>query len=142
MTKKKVRKIFIVTMSVFLFLTLVLAIHIYIVTRPKAADLNTLVMARIDIKNSLNQADAAKITTWLYQQKGVNHVLVNPETKIVVFTYFPVKQSGDQIVKNFQTSFNYDATRHIPTKEEVESGCPALPENVTTKIGSYVKHIF
>lgn len=142
MTKKKIKKIFTITMSVFVFLSLVLAVHIYIVTRPKVANANTLVMARIDIKNSLNQADADKISTWLYQQKGVNHVLVNPQSKIVVFTYYPVKESGDQIVKNFQTSFNYDATRHIPTKEEVESGCPALPENVTTKIGSYVKRIF
>jgi len=142
MTKKKVRRIFIGTMSVFLFLTLVLAIHIYVVTRPKAPDAHTLVMARIDIKNSINQADADKITTWLYQQKGVDHVLVNPKTKIVVFTFFPLKESGDQIVKNFQTSFSYDAKRYVPTQAEIENGCPAVPADITNKVTTYIKHIF
>jgi len=61
----------------FLFLVLVLAVHIYWVTRPKAPDANTKIMARIDIKQPITQADADKITTWLYQQKGIDHVLVN-----------------------------------------------------------------
>lgn len=142
MQKKTVKKIFIGTMSLFLLLTLVLAIHIYVVTRPKAADAHTLVMARIDIKNSIDQSDADKITTWLYQQKGVDHVLVNPKTHIVVFTFFPVKANGDQIVKNFQTSFNYDAKRYIPTEAEIQNGCPVVSNQATSKIYTYIKHIF
>lgn len=136
------KKLFKRILIVFGCLTVVLAIHIYWVTRPKPVDAHTIVMARIDIKNSLNQQDADKIQTWLYQQKGVNHVLVNPTSKIAIFTFFPIQTSADQIVQRFQTSFNYEAKRHVPTKEELASSCPALPENVTQKISSYVKNNF
>jgi copper chaperone CopZ len=140
MKDEKSKKLFKRIMMVFGFLTIVLAIHIYWVTRPKAPDPHTIVMARIDIKNSLNQDDANKIKTWLYQQKGVNHVMVNPKTQIAIFTFYPAKVSGDQIVNKFQTSFKYDAKRYVPTKEEIANGCPALPPSVTQKISSFIKH--
>lgn len=138
----KIEKLFRITIAVFGFLTVVLAIHIYWVIRPKAPDSQKIVMARIDIRNSLNRQDADKIQTWLYQQKGVDHVLVNPDTRIAIFTFYPAKASGDQIVHNFQTSFNYDAKRIVATKEEIAAGCPALPETVTEKISSFIKHNF
>jgi len=137
---KKSKKLFNTIMMVFGFLTIILAIHIYWVTRPKAPDPHTIVMARIDIKNSLNQDDANKIKAWLYQQKGVDHVLVNPKTRIVIFTFYPAKTSGNQIVHNFQASFNYDAKRYEPTKEELANSCPALPPSVTEKISAFIKH--
>jgi copper chaperone CopZ len=140
MKKEKSKKLFNRIMWVFGILTIVLAIHIYWVTRPKAPDPHTIVMARIDIKNSLNQDDASKIKTWLYQQKGVDHVVVNPKTQIALFTFYPAKASGDQIVQKFQTAFNYDAERYIPTKEEMANSCPALPASVTEKISAFIKH--
>lgn len=140
MKNTKSKKLFNRIMWVFGILTIVLAIHIYWVTRPKTPDPHTIVMARIDIKNHLNQSDANEITTWLYQQKGVDHVLVNPKTQIAIFTFYPAKVSGDQIVHNFQTSFNYDAKRYVPTKEEMENSCPALPAGVTQKISAFIKH--
>ncbi len=140
MKNKKSKKLFNRIMLVFGILTMVLAIHIYWVTRPKAPDPHKIIMAEIDIKNHLNEDDAAKIQTWLYQQKGVNHVVVNPKTQIAIFTFYPAKASGDQIVHNFQTSFNYDAKRYVPTKEEMANSCPALPASVTDKISSFIKH--
>ena len=140
MKNAKSKKLFRTIMMVFGFLTIVLAIHIYWVTRPKAPDPHTIVMARIDIKNPLNQTDVAKIKTWLYQQKGVDHVVVNPKTQIAIFTFYPAKTSGDRIVNKFQTSFNYDAKRYVPTKEEIANGCPALPPTVTEKISAFIKH--
>jgi len=140
MKNDKSKKIFKRIMTVFGILTVVLAIHIYWVTRPKAPDAHTIVMARIDIKNPLNQDDADKIKKWLYQQKGVDHVVVNPKTQIAIFTFYPAKASGDQIVQTFQTSFNYDAKRYVPTKEEMANGCPALPPGVTQKISAFIKH--
>ena len=127
-------------MIVFASLTIVLAIHIYWVTRPKATDPHKIVMARIDIKNPLSSQDAVKIKTWLYQQKGVNHVLVNAKTKIAIFSFYPAKASADQIVHKFQASFNYNAKRFVPTEQELANSCPALPDNVTEKISSFIKH--
>ncbi|MEO6843557.1 MAG: hypothetical protein ABI184_00210 [Ginsengibacter sp.] len=142
MSQEKSKKIFSRIMMVFGILTIVLAIHIYWVTRPKATNPHKIIMARIDIKNSLNQQDADSIKTWLYQQKGVYHVLVNPKTQIAIFTFYPAKVSGDQIVNKFHTAFNYNAKRYIPTEEEIANSCPALPESITQKISSFVKQNF
>lgn len=142
MNNTKSKKIFRRIMIVFGVLTVVLAIHIYWVTRPQPISPNKIVMARIDIKNPLNQEDADKIQTWLYQQKGVNHVMINPKTQIALFTFYPAKASGDQIVHNFQTAFNYDAKRFVPTQEELDNSCPALPATITQQISSFVKHTF
>ena len=142
MNNTRNKKLFKRILIVFGMLTVVLAVHIYWVTRPHPISPNKIVMARIDIKNSLNQDDADKIKTWLYQQKGVSHVLVNPQSQIAVFSFYPAKASGDQIVHNFQTSFNYDAKRFVPTQQELDNSCPALPSSITQKISSFVKHTF
>lgn len=135
-------KIFKKVMWVFGILTIVLVVHIYWVTRPKPIDPNAVTMARIDIKNPLNEQDANKIQTWLYQQKGINRVLVNPKSQIAIFTFYPAKVSSDEIVSNFKASFNYDAKRFVATEKELAGSCPTLPPTVVEKISSFVKNTF
>ena len=142
MTKKGVRKILLGITGVFMFLVLVLAVHIYMVTRPKAPGPNTRIMARIDIKQPITQPDADKITNWLYKEKGIDHVLVNPKTSIVVFTFFPVKNSGNQITQDFKSAFNYDAVRYVPTEAELQGGCPVASTSSSYKIYKFIKNIF
>jgi hypothetical protein len=143
MKKGLLKKILLSTSGVFFLLVAVLAIHIYIVTRPKAPTANTRIMARIDIKQPISQGDADKITTWLYQQKGIDHVLCNPKTEIVVFTFFPIKTTGDQIVKDFKSSFSYNkAQRYIPTEEELKGGCPVASTSFAYKTYNFFKRIF
>ncbi len=128
--------------GMFLILsTAVLALHIYIVTRPKAPTEHTRVMARIDIKQPINQADADKITTWLYSQKGIDHVLVNPQTNIVVFTYYPVKTNADKITAGFISSFNYKAQRITASKDDLASGCPVSNTSFTYKVYNFFRNI-
>jgi len=121
---------------------MVLAVHIYIVTRPKPMDAHTRAMARIDIQQPVTQADAGRITTWLYQQKGVDRVLVNPGTAIVVFTFFPLKTTADQVVSDFKADLPYKAQRFIPTKAGLRNGCPVASTSVTFKVYSFFKHLF
>lgn len=144
MKKGLVKKILLSSLGGFFLLVAVLAIHVYIVRRPKAPTANTRIMARIDIKQPITQDEAGKITTWLYQQKGIDHVLCNPKTEIVVFTFFPIKTSGDQIVKDFKASFSYaQAKRYVPTEEELKSGCPAgASSSVAYKTYIFFKNIF
>jgi hypothetical protein len=110
MKKKSIKKLLIYSFSLFFFLIIVLAVHIYIVYRPKAPSEYTRVLARIDIKQQITVEDSTEITTWLYQQKAVDHVLVNPHTNIVVFTFFPIKASANQIVNNFKARFTLKLT--------------------------------
>jgi hypothetical protein len=125
MKTKTIKKVLLYTFSMVLLLIIVLFVHIYMVYRPKAPDAYTKVMARIDIKQPITKDDANKIAAWMYHQKGIDHVLVNPESDIVVFTFFPIKVNGNQIVDNFKSTFHLKAERFMPTEQQLSSGCPA-----------------
>jgi hypothetical protein len=142
MKKKMIKRFLIGTGTVLLLLVMVLAIHIYVVTRPKAPDAHTRIMARIDIRQDITRDDADKITAWLYQQKGIDHVLCNPQSDIVVFTFFPIKTSADKIVKDFKSSLPYKAERYMPSESEMKSGCPVASTSFSYKVYSFFKHTF
>jgi hypothetical protein len=131
--KKRIIKILLYSFGTFLFLFVVLAVHIYFVYRP-APDAYSKVMARIDIKQPITQDDANKISAFMVHQKGVDHVLVNPDTRIVVFTFFPVQTTGDQVVTKFKSHFAYQANRFMPTAENLKQSCPMAASSYTYKI--------
>jgi hypothetical protein len=124
MKKKTLYKILGIGLGSLLVLTLVLGIHIYSVYKPKAPNAYSKVMARIDIQDPISPSDAGSIQSWMYRQYGIDHVLVNPDSRIVIFTFFPVKTSGDQIVQNFKTHFSFNAHRYMPSAEELKHSCP------------------
>lgn len=142
MKKGSLKKIAIGSLMVFSTLIIVLSIHIYLVTRPKAPDAHTVVMARIDFKQGINNNDASKITEWLYQQKGVSHVLCNPQTGIAIFTFYPVQASANTIVDNLNASLHYNGVRHVPTEEEMKNGCPVASTSLSYKAYAMVKKLF
>lgn len=142
MITKKLKQILLWAGGISVCLVVVLAVHIYMVTRPKPPGANTRIMARIDIKKDISQQDADKISAWLYQQEGVDRVMINPATDIVVFTFFPVKTNATAIVNNFEASFHYPAQRYLPSEEEMKSGCPAMAQSFTAKLSGVFKHIF
>jgi hypothetical protein len=142
MNKKSIKKILLYAASILGFLILVLAVHIYIVTRPKAPDAHTRIMARIDIKQPITQDEAGKITAWLYQQKGVDRVLVNPTTDIAIFTFFPIQTNANLILSHFKSSFHLQADRYLPSAEAMQGGCPVASTSATYKVYSFIKHIF
>jgi hypothetical protein len=118
------KRIVLWTASLFALLVLALSIHIYIVTHPGPMDAHTRAMARIDIQQPVTQADADRITAWLYQQKGVDRVLVNPGAAIVVFTFFPLKTTAGRIVSDFTADLPYKARRFMPSAAGLQSSCP------------------
>lgn len=141
MKMKTLKKVAAWTLSVTLFLVLVLAVHIWWAYRPKPPGADTKVMARIDIKQSISQADADKIATWMYHQKGIDHVLVNPDTRIVIFTFYPVKSSGNEIVKNFNADLPYKGSRFMPTEKQLASSCPVAGSSFYYKVYKFVDNI-
>ena len=142
MTKKAWRRIALGVISTFFLLVVILAVHIFIVTRPKAPDANTRIMARIDIRQDIDQQDADRITAWMYRQKGMDHVLVNPKSEIVVFTFFPIKTSANRIVSDFKAALPYKAERFLPTADQMKGGCPVAATSATYKVLSFFKNIF
>jgi len=142
MKKRIWKRIALGTLSIFGLLVIVLCVHIYVVTRPKPMDAHTRAMARIDIRQPITQADADKITAWLYQQKGIDRVLVNPQSDIAVFTFFPVQTTANRIVGDFKASLPYKAERFIPSADAMKNGCPVASTSATYKVYSFFKHIF
>jgi cell division protein FtsX len=129
--------------AVVVLLTLMLAVHVYMVTRPHAADVRSRVMARIDLHQSIGKTDADSITAWLYRQKGVDRVLVNPKSAIAVFTFSPVMANANEIVRAFKASLPYSrAERYLPAGAQLKRGCPMTATPVTNRIYKFLKQIF
>ncbi len=141
MKRKNVQKILIWSASVLSVLLLILAVHIYMVTRPKAPDTYTRIMARIDIKKQISESDAQKITAWMYQQKGIDHVLCNPESAILVFTFYPLQTNADKVLTNFRSELLLPAFRVVPTTAEMKSGCPVSSRSLSYKAYIALKKI-
>jgi hypothetical protein len=141
MQKRTWKRIALSVAGVLVLGVIVLGIHIYVVTRPRV-DASTRVMARIDIKQEMDQADADKITAWLYQQKGVDHVLVNPQSDIAIFSFAPLQNNAGRIVASFKREMPYRAERYMPTAEEMKGGCPVAKTSVSYKVYAFIKSIF
>lgn len=141
MKKGLFKKILIGTGATLGILIVVLCVHIYLVTRPKAPDANTRIMARIDFKQDITTDDAEKIKTWLYAQPGVSHVVCNPESNIAVFTYAPVQTNANAIVGRMNSELPYKGDRFMPSEEDMKKGCPvASGGTFTSKIANLFKH--
>jgi hypothetical protein len=135
-------KVLSIISGVLLFGVAVLAVHIYIETRPRT-DAHSRGMARVDLHQKIERADADRIAAWLSRQSGVDHVLVNRGAAIVVFTYLPAKANPRLIIRAFSDSFPYGrAERYLPTAAQMQKGCPMTATPVTNKIYEFLKHIF
>ena len=125
MQKRTWKRIALGVLSALLVGVVVLAVHIWWVTRPHI-DGSSRVLARIDIRQPMGQADADRITAWLYRQKGVDHVLVNPQSAIAIFSFSPLQNDGNRIAADLSNELPYKAAKRVmPSPEELKSGCPA-----------------
>ena len=142
MRKRKWKRIAITAGSVLVLGTVVLAFHIWGVMRPRV-DATTRIMARIDIRQQIDPAGAERITAWLYRQKGVEHVLVNPKVGIAVFTYSPLQNNANVITQQFRQELAYSgAARVMPSETEMAMGCPVAATSFAYKAYKFMTHIF
>jgi hypothetical protein len=142
MQKRKWKRIAITAGSALVLGIVVLAVHIWWVMRPRT-DATTRIMARIDIHQPILPADADRITAWLYKQKGVDHVLVNPKVDIAVFTYSPLQNNANLITQQFRQELAYSsAARVVPSETEMAMGCPVATTSFAYKAYKFMTHIF
>jgi hypothetical protein len=142
MRKRKWKRIAITAGSVLVLGTVVLAFHIWWVMRPRV-DATTRIMARIDIHQAILPADADRITAWLYKQKGVDHVLVNPKVDIAIFTYSPLQNNANVITQQFRQDLVYNnAARVIPSEAGMAGGCPVATTSFAYKAYKFMSHLF
>ena len=142
MRKRKWKRIAITAGYVLVLGTVVPAFHIWWVMRPRV-DATTRIMARIDIRQQIDPAGAERITAWLYRQKGVEHVLVNPKVGIAVFTYSPLQNNANVITQQFRQELAYSgAARVMPSETEMAMGCPVAATSFAYKAYKFKTHIF
>ena len=141
MKSKIFKRITIGVLSTLLLLTIVLGIHIYVVTRPHI-DAKTVAMARIDIKQNIAETDAGAIEKWVSEQQGVDHVVLNRQTNILIFTFYPIKVNASQLAENLKSTFHINAERFMPSQEQMASGCPAMSGSITGKAVTIFKYLF
>ncbi|TDW96851.1 hypothetical protein [Dinghuibacter silviterrae] len=122
---------------------LALALHIYLALKPVKVTPGLREMARIDVRQPMSAKDAKTVTTWLYKEKGIDHVLVNPQTQKVIFTYFPYQTSAQQITRDFKAALPYNADRFMPTEDQMASaGCPVAAVNFGLQVKRFFTHLF
>lgn len=142
MKKKLIKKVVRWSAITFLILTIILIVHIYLVTKP-GVDASTRIMARIDVNQPISQVEANNITAWLYQQNGVDHVMCNPQSAIAIFTYSPLKANANNIALSFRSALDYpDSRRYIPSEKEMQSSCPVASSSFLYKAAVAIKKIF
>ncbi len=141
MQKRKWKRITLWTSTVFAGLVMILMVHIWWVTRPRI-DATTRVMARIDLHQKVDLSGAGKIKDWLYQQQGVKYVLVNPKAQIAVFSFAPIENDGNKIVRDFKAQAGYTAAaRYLPAVDPNSSGCPVATTSLTYKAFAFMKKL-
>ncbi|HEV2479561.1 MAG TPA: hypothetical protein VGS79_07845 [Puia sp.] len=128
--------------TLLLVLVAAVTVHVYLVTRVRPPDDHTRILARMDFPHRLTAGDSTGITAWLYGRKGVDHVLCNPAGKLVIFSFFAKKTSAGTVVNDFNASFAYHATRHLPTEAEMTMGCPFVSGSPGYRMYLFFKHLF
>lgn len=143
MQTKKILKGGVIAFTALLITAIgLLAAHIYMVTRPGQADGKTVAMARIDVHETLRANDITGIGDWFYAQQGVDHVVINRQSNMVLFTFYPVKVSANKLAEDFASKFNYpQAVRYLPTAAEMQSGCPVAQTSASYKVYQFFKNI-
>lgn len=142
MKKLTVKKKALISTSFLAILGMLLIIHIYVVSRPKAPTADTRIMARIDFTGTLDSSHGNAITEWLYKQKGVDHVLYNASSKILVYTFCPVDNNALAIYTGIQHSFSaYQPVRVLPSQEEIEGGCPITSGKTAASVFNFFKRL-
>jgi len=124
MKNTKIKKVLGIGLLTIFSLSLILIVHIYLVYKPKAPGQYSKALARIDLQQSISPSKLGPIESWFHEQKGIDHVLVNPQNHIIIFSFFPIQTGANQIVKNFKEHFNLKAQRYIPSQEELKHSCP------------------
>jgi len=78
----------------------------------------------------------------LYNQKGVQHVLCNPETKKVIFSFYPAQASADNLTTALSSSLHYAAVRFKPSEKDMMAGCPMAVSSFSYSIYNFIKNTF
>lgn len=139
MKKRTIKRTLLWSVSLFTFLVLVLAVHIYVVTRPKVISPYSKTMVRIDLHQPIDQAQADNMRFWFNRQKGVVDSYVSVKSDKALFLFFTTQNTGNKVVADFKTQFHFDnAQRFLPAASDYEKSCPVAGVSEITKFFQHI----
>ncbi|MFD2033493.1 heavy-metal-associated domain-containing protein [Belliella marina] len=124
-------------------LVVTLAVHIYIVTQPKANQGPNLTMSRFDFESELDSLESAKLKALTRQLDGIKDVRVNMKSGHMVCLYDRNKQAPRDIISHIDQDFYLQASLYQPSEEMLAQSCPAINKNsLTYKLGAFFQRTF
>lgn len=127
----------------FMFLVAVLAVHIYMVTKPKVGSISSLTLSRIDFPEKFDSLDGISIKEHLAKIEGIKDVRVNFSSSHIVCLYDRKEFSGSELVNMINFHFSQSAELFQPSEEMLSQSCPAIDKNsLTYKLGEFFQKSF
>lgn len=137
------KKLIIGVIGIFAFMVVVLAVHIYQVTRPKEGKIPSIALSRIDFPNGLDSLEARAIEMNLSNVEGINTVKVNIPMGHMVALYDTKKITASDLVDKVNNNYSKSAELFRPSAEMLAQSCPAIDKkSLTYKLGSFFQKSF
>ncbi|MGY6559298.1 MAG: heavy-metal-associated domain-containing protein [Nitritalea sp.] len=140
------KKIILGAVAIVFLLVATLAVHIYLVTKPKQevpGKLNHQAMIRIEFPEALDSLKGKDIHAFVSQVEGVRTARMNADAGHVVLIYDQRKTAPADIAQLINADFNAGATVFKPSDEMLAQSCPAINKNsLTYRLGAFFQKAF
>ena len=119
-------KILRISLGVLSALVVVLVVHIYMATHKAPVHNEGIQLARIDMLQPIDSAQAIDIRSHVKQISGVKSCYVNVPAGTVVYAY-DLRQQTSAVVYASVASFSpVPCTQFVPSANDIAAGCPVL----------------
>lgn len=119
-------KILRISLGILSALVLILVVHIYMATHKAPVHNEGMQLARIDMLQPIDSAQAINIRSHVKQITGVKSCYVNVPAGTVVYAY-DLRQQSSAVVYASVASFSpVPCQQFIPNAKDLANGCPAM----------------
>lgn len=149
MHSKSLRILIISLFSLALTLSVVLGVHVYLVTTPESSQEHAAnwQLHRINFSSPITSPDEVAVRSQLASIEEVERIYFNPTKTSVVFALnhpSTVNVASDEFLKQFPKNIQKLAKVYVPTEQELAQGCPikpndSFPNQVKTLLSSVFK---
>jgi len=141
MRKKIIRGLW-VAGGVSLVLAIVLAAHIYVVTKPADVHHNNWQLARIDIQQPVETASLDEAIAKVKSEPGVKHAFLNRQDGIIVYGYEPGTLEPETVLSQVN-SLSVMARAFEVSAETAAQGCPVIDKSsMTYRFSTFLRNLF
>jgi uncharacterized membrane protein YukC len=129
MNKHLFKKIAVSILGVLVLFSGILVYHIYVVTQKQNDFRTSRQLSRIDFTQPIDSIEATQLRYFVAQLPGVESTYFNYANNILVYTYFPEKQSSEAVYAAVMKQGKYTAQKYIVSETDLTKGCPAIGKN-------------